>query len=70
MYPAVEINLHSTAFALLNDEVLLRLGTRFGASIGGTNLLPRPGWIDRSGVPNQAGRDVDTHSTCRASSAR
>jgi hypothetical protein len=27
-------------FALLNRRVLPRLGTRFGASIRGTNLLP------------------------------
>ena len=33
----------STTFSLFNHRVMLRLGTRFGASIGGTNLLPRPG---------------------------
>jgi hypothetical protein len=40
MYPALEINLPSTTFALLNHGVALRLDTRFGASMGGTNLLP------------------------------
>jgi hypothetical protein len=34
MYPAIEINLPSTTFALLNHRVMRRLGTRFAASTG------------------------------------
>jgi hypothetical protein len=45
----------SMAFVQLSRRVMLRLGTRFGASIRGTNLLPRPCRVDSVQVPNQAG---------------
>ena len=37
---------------------MLRSGTRFGASIRDTNLLPRPCLFDGARVPDEAGQDV------------
>ena len=44
----------STTFAQLNQRVVLLLGTRFGASTWGTNLLPDRAQIDRPGYPINA----------------
>jgi hypothetical protein len=60
-------------FALLSGRVVLRLGTRFAHSIGGTNLLPRPGWIDRSGCRTAEGlelRIAAATAMCRAFTGR
>jgi hypothetical protein len=43
----------STTFSLLNHQVELRLGTRFGASIRSTNLLPERAGLTRP-VPDRA----------------
>jgi hypothetical protein len=58
----------STTFAQLNYRVIPRMGTRFAASIGGTNLLPDRAESTDPGAES-AGRDVDRYVARRASNA-